>query len=83
MAGASRAADRSHGWLLRFRPPVANAALGRDWAANGGFAWQVAYNYSTIPLRVDIVFRQPFAFRARLEVISPHGYARENRRCVM
>ena len=57
--------------------PVANAALGRNWAAESGLEWQVAYNYSVIPLRLDILHRFPFAFRGRIEITTAHGYARE------
>jgi len=57
--------------------PADSSAPGPSWAAKGVLAWQVAYNYSTVPLRVDIEHRFPFAFRGRIEVLTGYGYARE------
>jgi len=57
--------------------PVANSALARDWAAGSGLAWQIAYNYATIPVFVHIEHRQPMARRIRVSVESEHGYAAE------
>jgi len=55
--------------------PVANSALGRQWAANTALAWQMAYDYSVIPVRVDILHRQAIAFRGRVELVNRHNYA--------
>lgn len=60
-----------------FALPVANSALARQWAANGGLAWQIGMNYATIPVFVDILHRQPMARTARISVLSEHGYAAE------
>jgi len=57
--------------------PVANSALARQWAADGGLAWQVGMNYSTIPVFIDILHRQPMARRVRVAVTSEFGYALE------
>ncbi|MBN2083229.1 hypothetical protein JW859_13605 [bacterium] len=57
--------------------PVANSALARDWAASSGMAWQIAYNYATIPVFVHIEHRQPMARRIRVSVESEHAYAAE------
>ena len=58
-----------------FALPVANSALGRAWAAKSGLAWQLAYNYSTVPIRIKILHRFPFAFHGLIEVETA-GYAR-------
>lgn len=55
--------------------PVANSALGREWAMNSGFAWQLAYGQSILPVRVDIEHRMPSAFRGRIEVESEYAYS--------
>jgi len=60
--------------------PVANSALARQWAANSGLAWQVGMNYSTIPVFVDILHRQPMARNVRVSVTSEYGYAPEELR---
>lgn len=54
--------------------PVANSALGRDWAMDSAYAWQLAYGQSTLPLHVRIEHRMPGAFRGRLEVECPDAY---------
>jgi hypothetical protein len=55
--------------------PVANAALAREWASGSGLAWQVGYNYSTVPVRLDMEHRQPLALKGRVEVATQYGYA--------
>lgn len=55
--------------------PVANPALAREWAESSGLAWQVGYNYSTVPVRLDIEHRQPLALKGRVEVATQYGYA--------
>lgn len=65
--------------------PIANAALARrwtaprlpgdvnDWSASSLMAFQVAYDYSAIPVVVRILHRQPMALAGRIEVLSAHG----------
>jgi hypothetical protein len=57
--------------------PVANSATGRGWAAAGNMAWQAAYNHSVVPVRVDILHRQPMALSGYVEVESPYAAPRE------
>lgn len=61
--------------------PVANSGLGRNWAAQAdrasGLTWQIGRNISVVPVRLDIVNRAPNAFKGRIEIVSAHGYARE------
>lgn len=57
--------------------PIANSELARQWAANRGLAWQVGMNYSTIPVFVQLLHRQPMARRAKVTVVSEYGYAQE------
>ena len=61
----------------QFALPVANAALAREWASASGLAWQVAYNSSLVPVRMDIEHRQARALRGRIEVSTEYGYAAE------
>lgn len=66
--------------------PVANSALARrwtgsrqeaesaDWAISGNLTYQLAYDYSTVPVYVRIEHRRPEAFSGRVEVVSAHGF---------
>ena len=62
---------------LSYAFPVANSALGRDWAGNGPLQWQIANGYSVVPLLVEIEHRHPSAQNIRVEVLSSRPYARE------
>ncbi|HES58739.1 MAG TPA: hypothetical protein ENO21_04850, partial [Firmicutes bacterium] len=57
--------------------PVANSQLGRDWADRGPLAWQMAFNYSTVPVRITILHRRADAFRGRIELISTAAFSIE------
>ena len=54
--------------------PVANAAVGRQMAKDGGFEWQLANNYSTVPVMVRIVQSQAIAVTGRVEVSTRQPY---------
>jgi hypothetical protein len=66
--------------------PIANSALARrwtgsrdtnneaQWASGGGLSYQLAYDYSTVPVAVKIEHRRPEAFSGRIEVLSAHGF---------
>src|SRR5690606_4379312 len=61
-----------------FGLPVAHSALGRQWAFSmDSTGWQMAPNYSTVPVRVSIHNRRPEPFRGRIEVESPYAYSAE------
>jgi hypothetical protein len=67
--------------------PVANAALARqwtassrgrdrsDWASRGGLSFQLAYDYSVVPVHVHFEHRLATAFNGTIEVASRHGYS--------
>ncbi|MCB1217753.1 hypothetical protein KDL44_10185 [bacterium] len=62
---------------LAYAFPVGNAALGRAWATGRDIRWQVAHNYSVVPVLLKVENRNPSAQLVRIEVTSTHPYARE------
>ncbi|MEZ5337276.1 MAG: hypothetical protein R3F46_03345 [bacterium] len=62
---------------LAYAFPVGNAALGRDWATGRDIKWQLAHNYSVVPVLLEVVNSNPSAQLVRIEVYSTHPYARE------
>jgi hypothetical protein len=70
----------------RYAFPIGDAALARkwttfraeenqaNWASRGELAYQLAYDYSVIPVHFRIAHRRPEAFAGTVEIESTHGY---------
>src|SRR5688572_19280542 len=54
--------------------PVANSGLGRKAADGGNLEWQLASNYSVVPVFIRISHRQSIAMTGRVEVVSTNPY---------
>jgi hypothetical protein len=54
--------------------PVANSGLGRKAAADGNLEWQLASNYSVVPVFVRLSHRQSIAMTGHVEVVSSQPY---------
>lgn len=54
--------------------PVANGALGRQSAKGGNLEWQLASNFSVVPVFVKISHRQSIAMTGHIEVTSNNPY---------
>ncbi len=67
--------DELHDQAYAF--PISNAALGRAWATGSDLKWQVANDYSVVPVRVILEHRYAYAQQVRVEIYSTHPYARE------